>query len=208
MWPSEGSVCQGIIPAIAEAGIQWIGTDEEILSCSTDGWVSRDGNGYLRNPGDALPAVARGRAGQVAANRLPRPRHERPDRLPLPALRPGARRGRFHRQAGGHRQRHRRQRRPSAHAGEHHPRRRELLGILSQRRRRFPARRVSPRGAASEDQAGAHRRLSGPLSGHRQARPPVPRQLDPAQLRHLDRPSRVQPRLGLLSTRRGSGWWA
>ncbi|MFZ1936531.1 MAG: glycoside hydrolase family 57 protein [Thermoguttaceae bacterium] len=50
MWPSEGSVCQGIIPAIAEAGIQWIGADEEILSCSTDGWVARDGNGYLRNP--------------------------------------------------------------------------------------------------------------------------------------------------------------
>ena len=50
MWPSEGSVCQGIIPVIADAGIQWIGTDEEILSCSTDGWVSRDGNGYLRNP--------------------------------------------------------------------------------------------------------------------------------------------------------------
>lgn len=50
MWPSEGSVCQGIIPIIAEAGIQWIATDEEILSCSTDGWVSRDGNGYLRNP--------------------------------------------------------------------------------------------------------------------------------------------------------------
>ena len=50
MWPSEGSVCQGIIPAIAEAGIQWIATDEEILSCSTDGWISRDGNGYLRNP--------------------------------------------------------------------------------------------------------------------------------------------------------------
>ena len=37
-------------PTIAEAGIQWVGTDEEILSCSTDGWVSRDGNGYLRNP--------------------------------------------------------------------------------------------------------------------------------------------------------------
>ncbi len=50
MWPSEGSVCQNVIPLIAEAGIQWIGTDEEILSCSTDGWVSRDGNGYLRNP--------------------------------------------------------------------------------------------------------------------------------------------------------------
>ena len=50
MWPSEGSVCQGVIPAIADAGIQWIGNDEEILSCSTDGWVARDGNGYLRNP--------------------------------------------------------------------------------------------------------------------------------------------------------------
>jgi alpha-amylase/alpha-mannosidase (GH57 family) len=50
MWPSEGSVCQNVIPAIADSGIQWIGTDEEILSCSTDGWVSRDGNGYLRNP--------------------------------------------------------------------------------------------------------------------------------------------------------------
>ncbi|MBN1909047.1 MAG: hypothetical protein JW818_04850 [Pirellulales bacterium] len=50
MWPSEGSVCQEMIPALAESGIQWIATDEEILSCSTDGWVSRDANGYLRNP--------------------------------------------------------------------------------------------------------------------------------------------------------------
>ena len=50
MWPSEGSVCQQMIPIIAEAGIHWIATDEEILSCSTDGWVSRDGNGFLRNP--------------------------------------------------------------------------------------------------------------------------------------------------------------
>lgn len=50
MWPSEGSVCQGIIPLVADAGIQWIATDEEILSCSTDGWVSRDGAGFLRNP--------------------------------------------------------------------------------------------------------------------------------------------------------------
>jgi alpha-amylase/alpha-mannosidase (GH57 family) len=50
MWPSEGSVCQEIIPHVADAGIQWMATDEEILSCSTNGWVSRDGNGYLRNP--------------------------------------------------------------------------------------------------------------------------------------------------------------
>lgn len=50
MWPSEGSVCQPMIPDVAQAGIQWIATDEEILSCSTDGWVSRDGHGFLRNP--------------------------------------------------------------------------------------------------------------------------------------------------------------
>jgi alpha-amylase/alpha-mannosidase (GH57 family) len=50
MWPSEGSVAQAVIPAMAAAGIEWIATDEEILSCSTDGWVSRDGQGFLRNP--------------------------------------------------------------------------------------------------------------------------------------------------------------
>jgi alpha-amylase/alpha-mannosidase (GH57 family) len=50
MWPSEGSVCQAMIPAVADAGIEWIATDEQILTCSTDGWVSRDGAGYLRNP--------------------------------------------------------------------------------------------------------------------------------------------------------------
>lgn len=50
MWPSEGSVCQAMIPLVADAGIWWIATDEEILSCSTDGWISRDFNGYHRNP--------------------------------------------------------------------------------------------------------------------------------------------------------------
>jgi len=50
MWPSEGSVCQEIVPAIASAGIRWIATDEEILSCATEGWVSRDSQGFLRNP--------------------------------------------------------------------------------------------------------------------------------------------------------------
>ena len=50
MWPSEGSVAQPVVGAIAAAGIQWIATDEEILSRSTDGWVSRDSQGFLRNP--------------------------------------------------------------------------------------------------------------------------------------------------------------
>ncbi len=50
MWPSEGSVSQEIIGAVAKAGIQWIATDEEILAHSTDGLVSRDPHGHLRRP--------------------------------------------------------------------------------------------------------------------------------------------------------------
>jgi len=50
MWPSEGSVSQAIIPAIAEQKIRWIATDEEILSNSLGGKMSRDSQGFLRNP--------------------------------------------------------------------------------------------------------------------------------------------------------------
>jgi hypothetical protein len=50
MWPSEGSVAQAMIPVVAAAGIEWIATDEEILAHSTDGWVSRDERGLVRNP--------------------------------------------------------------------------------------------------------------------------------------------------------------
>lgn len=50
MWPSEGSVAQEIIPVLAQAGVRWIATDEEILAHSTSGWVSRDGQGNLRHP--------------------------------------------------------------------------------------------------------------------------------------------------------------
>jgi len=50
MWPSEGSVCQAIVPALCEAGIQWIATDEEILSRSLGGKVSRDRHGHVRHP--------------------------------------------------------------------------------------------------------------------------------------------------------------
>lgn len=50
MWPSEGSVSHDIIPAIASSGIRWIATDEEILSESTNGWISRDGHGHMRHP--------------------------------------------------------------------------------------------------------------------------------------------------------------
>ncbi|MGE3799030.1 MAG: alpha-amylase/alpha-mannosidase, partial [Thermomicrobiales bacterium] len=50
MWPSEGSVSQAIIPAIASAGIQWIATDEEILAQSTAGAVGRDSQGHATHP--------------------------------------------------------------------------------------------------------------------------------------------------------------
>ncbi len=50
MWPSEGSVSQAIIPLLAEAGIEWIATDEEILGCSTHGKVGRDSRGHVRHP--------------------------------------------------------------------------------------------------------------------------------------------------------------
>ncbi|MDE2507531.1 MAG: alpha-amylase/alpha-mannosidase [Planctomycetota bacterium] len=50
MWPSEGSVCQSLIPLLARHGIEWIATDEEILSSSTNGRVGRDGRGHVRHP--------------------------------------------------------------------------------------------------------------------------------------------------------------
>ncbi len=34
MWPSEGSVCPELIPILSGAGVQWIATDEEILTHS------------------------------------------------------------------------------------------------------------------------------------------------------------------------------
>src|SRR5439155_1156232 len=50
MWPAEGSVCQPMIPLLAQHGIRWIATDEGVLSQSTQGFVSRDHHGHARNP--------------------------------------------------------------------------------------------------------------------------------------------------------------
>jgi alpha-amylase/alpha-mannosidase (GH57 family) len=50
MWPSEGSVCQPMIPLLAQHGIRWIASDEGILNQATQGFVSRDSHGHLRNP--------------------------------------------------------------------------------------------------------------------------------------------------------------
>jgi alpha-amylase/alpha-mannosidase (GH57 family) len=50
MWPPEGSVSQSMIPLVVQHGLRWIATDEEILSASTHGFVSRDARGHVRNP--------------------------------------------------------------------------------------------------------------------------------------------------------------
>src|SRR5262249_16887218 len=47
MWPAEGSVCQAMLSLLAQSGIRWIATDEEILSASTQGFVSRDPRGHI-----------------------------------------------------------------------------------------------------------------------------------------------------------------
>ena len=117
-----------------------------------------------------------------------------------------ARGQRFPRQARGHRPGHRRQRRPPAHAGEHHPRRRELLGVLSQRGVEFLRGAVPPGAAASEDQAGAGRRLSGQLT-----RPPTSSATSSPEAGSSTTsasgsatPSATAP--GTSCTRRGSTW--
>src|SRR5262249_21748313 len=50
MWPSEGGVCQTMVPLLAHHGIRWTATHEGILTHSTQGWVSGDGHGRVLNP--------------------------------------------------------------------------------------------------------------------------------------------------------------
>ena len=50
MWPSEGSVSEAIMPIIADEGIDWIATDEEILMKSLKKSIGRDSNGHCLDP--------------------------------------------------------------------------------------------------------------------------------------------------------------
>lgn len=50
MWPAEGAVAEEVIPMIADAGIQWIGTDEGVLARSLGIRIDRDFSGVMRNP--------------------------------------------------------------------------------------------------------------------------------------------------------------
>jgi len=50
MWPSEGGVCQELIPIFADFGIEWIATDEEILARSLKTSFRRDEHGVPNHP--------------------------------------------------------------------------------------------------------------------------------------------------------------
>ena len=51
LWPSEGSVCQAIVPLLSKVeGLRWIATDEGILSRSLGLPIRRDGHANVTNP--------------------------------------------------------------------------------------------------------------------------------------------------------------
>ncbi len=50
MWPSEGSVCQELLPMFSDQGIEWIGTDEEILARSLRRTIYRHETGVPSSP--------------------------------------------------------------------------------------------------------------------------------------------------------------
>ncbi|MEW6409533.1 MAG: glycoside hydrolase family 57 protein, partial [Nitrospirota bacterium] len=50
MWPSEGAVSESIIPIAVNAGIEWIATDEDILSRSLGINIEKDPFGGVKKP--------------------------------------------------------------------------------------------------------------------------------------------------------------
>ncbi len=53
LWPSEGAVAPEILPMVAQAGFQWLATDEAILGESLNLYFDRDESGLVRR-GDLL----------------------------------------------------------------------------------------------------------------------------------------------------------
>jgi len=54
MWPSEGSVSDGIIPLVEAAGIRWVASDEEVLAQSLGRPLRREVTGSVRADADRL----------------------------------------------------------------------------------------------------------------------------------------------------------
>ena len=125
-------------------GIEWIATDEEILGCSTGGKVGRDSRGHVRHP-ELLYRAWKLREGDHELAIIFRD-HSMSDQVGFHYQRsPGPeRRGRLPGQAARHRRRLPAQ---PGNARPGHPGRRELLGILSRRRRLVSALALPRRGA-------------------------------------------------------------
>ncbi len=95
MWPSEGSVSDEAIALMAEAGIKWIATDEDILSRSLNVALPRDGYGHAERPDVLYRAVPRRR--EWTGGVLSRSHAVGPHRLSLSVVGFRRRRARFHR---------------------------------------------------------------------------------------------------------------
>jgi alpha-amylase/alpha-mannosidase (GH57 family) len=50
LWPSEGSVSDAMVPLVAQAGFEWMATDEQILGLSLGITFTRDGRGRVDQP--------------------------------------------------------------------------------------------------------------------------------------------------------------
>jgi alpha-amylase/alpha-mannosidase (GH57 family) len=50
LWPSEGSVSDAMVPLVAQAGFEWMATDEQILGLSLGITFTRDGHGRVDQP--------------------------------------------------------------------------------------------------------------------------------------------------------------
>ena len=50
LWPSEGSVSDAMVPLVADAGFQWMATDEEVLARTLSRGFTRTGEGHVEQP--------------------------------------------------------------------------------------------------------------------------------------------------------------
>lgn len=50
MWPSEGAVCQELVPILARQGLTWFASDEGLLARSLGVHIERDEYGHVKNP--------------------------------------------------------------------------------------------------------------------------------------------------------------
>ena len=67
LWPSEGSVSDDMVPLVAQAGFEWMATDEEILARTLGRGLPRDGAGHSEHPEILYTPYRVGAAGRDVA---------------------------------------------------------------------------------------------------------------------------------------------